>query len=134
MPKQKPTSTADITAILKEKFPDEMRPKESTLDTVKRLLLAIVPDETPVGQEAEIRVDGAGTHFEVVMPSVPPDKLLVDKRLFFELFSAMVRGQYIRYNSVAGMSRIAKIMGAKDHTSEKKAYAECETYLKNHKH
>ena len=183
MAKQKPTSIADITEILHTRLPDEVLavPGETTLDTVKRILSAIVPEEAGSGGEGST-ADQAGSvgggpksdgklslkdgkslvtlnrdakAGETVLLDVlhdgsdeltikmgkeytnlvvPEDQLLVNKRLFFELFSSMVRGQYIRYLNVAGMSRIATIMGAKDRIEEKKCFAECEQYLKQHKH
>jgi hypothetical protein len=153
MPKQKPTSIADITEILQTKFKDEVLavPGETTLDTVKRILSAIVPEDAPeslptVRKELNLSdikmpenlnlpnglalevIDGIGTVI------VDPSKLLVDKRLFFEMFASMVRGQYIRYLNLAGGSRIAKIMGARTRDEEKKCQRECEEYLKSHKH
>ena len=123
-----PTTIKDLTKVLHDNFKDEITavPGETSLDTAIRILKAIVPAPGEgVGAAPPISVDQS-----IITSSIPPDKLLVDKRKFCEMFAALVKGYGARYNMGSGISLIGKMLSATNYAEEKAKYNECMNYLK----
>ena len=130
---KKKTTVADLALVLQENFKDEITliPGETSLDTAIRILKAIVaaPPEAPAEPLQAIALHDAGKGETLNVAILPPDKLLVDKRKFYEMFSALVKGYHGRYINKAGMSLIAKVLGAKTTKEEYAEWDKCCKFL-----
>lgn len=62
--------------------------------------------------------------------TIPSDMILVNKKLFFETMSALVKGYTHGFTSGPAISKFAKMLGAKDRKEELALWDESQKYLK----
>lgn len=92
-------------------------------------------EETPVEihSQEEIKKDAVVSVNVGGVVVTPPDKLLVDKKLFYETMSALVKGYTHGFTAGPAISKFTKMQGAKDRKEELALWDECQKYLKEHK-
>ncbi len=105
----------------------EYKQPEETVSTGNRQVI-VSPETILVNKNISVTDESNKLRIDI-----PSDKLLVDKKLFFEIWSALGKGFTHGLTMSPAISRFAKALGAKDQKEEYRLWEECLAYLKENK-
>jgi len=118
-PLTKPASTTDQVSIAGD-GPNSTSASQPLPPVIDPSALTVATEKSPVVQKPPT-------------PPVEEETLIINKRLFYEMYDSLARGYVGQYTRMAGIMNIGKMLGGKTTEEQKAEYQKCVDYLRPRK-